>query len=147
MSYALLVLLLSGLWSHDVQVSFYKISQQSEGLVVDISLEQQHVTAAFEQLSIPYHEETVQQYIEEHFTLAVNEEEHTIIYSEIEMNEKHISVKGMIPTAKGAVQSLDIHNTCLLTIEDHSNIIEVLLHDKQRDFLMNIHRTAIRVSY
>lgn len=147
MSHALLVLFFTALFAHDVQVSFYRISQTTDGLVVDITFEKRDVATAFERLSIPYHEDNIQRYLEEHFTLAVNEEEHAIIYSTIVTEEKHISVKGRIPSVQEAVTSLAISNTCLLQLEEHSNIIEVLLHDRQRDFLMNKHRTSIRVTY
>jgi len=65
----------------------------------------------------------------------------------MQINEKHISMTCDIYEVKDKIQSIDLQNTCLLNIDNHSNIIEFRIDDTERDFLMNEKRTTISIFY
>jgi len=90
-------------------------------------------------------EEILTQYlkIETAFFINGNTSNFEILSSTIE--EKHLVVQAIFEETYDHIQSLMISNTCLLSIEDQSNIIELRLNSKERDFLMNKHRTMIEV--
>lgn len=147
MNYLFLVFLFFGMTAHDVQVAFYKIHQDDKTFSIDFVFEKDDVDKTFMEAKKQLSDESLQQYLDEHFALTINQEFHKLTFAKMQVSEEHIYVQGSFPLPEVLIQSLEIKNTCLLNIEDHSNIIEVRLNERERDFLMNLDRTAIKIDY
>lgn len=146
-NFLLFGLLFSSVDTHNIQVAYYTINQYADTLTVDFVFEDKDLSATFAQLAIPLSTATLQSYLEKHFALSINDELTTLSYGTMEVENKHIYLTASTSALPDKIQSLTLHNTCLLSIDDHSNIIEVKLHGKDRDFLMNTHRTSLKIDY
>jgi len=144
----LLVFILVSLWSsHDVQVAFYTISQEDDSIIIDFEFEKDDILLEFQlsntELSIPNFEN----YLEEHFSCTINQRAQDLSFEATTFDDKHVSTRAKVSGIQNQISDITIDNTCLISIEEHSNIIQVHLHEKQRDFLMNKDRTQIRIQY
>ena len=147
MKIVLLLFLMNGIFVHDVQVAFFKIHQENDNLEMQIIMEKEDVESTFKESSIHFNEKSFQDYLDENIALWINKEKQILCLDVMEINEKHISMICNIHEVKDEIESLEINNTCLLNINNHSNIIEIRLGDSERDFLMNKKRTSISVTY
>ena len=146
MNIILIFLFFLGINAHDVQVSHYKIKQEDQQLVIDFVFEYDDIVGSVkspDNLS----DEQLQQYIKAHFAISLNNKRCSISFREFKIRNKHIFVQGKTSIPTESIDSIEIINTCLITIDDHSNIVEVSLNNKQRDFLMNKERTTILINY
>ncbi len=147
MKMILLLFLMNGFFAHDVQVAFFKIHQENDNLEMEIIMEKEDVESTFKESQISFSENNFKNYLRENISLWINKEKQILCLDVMEINEKHISVICDIHEVKSRIESLDINNTCLLNIDNHSNIIEIRLDNSERDFLMNKKRTSISVMY
>ncbi len=143
--YLSLFLLLT--YVHDIQVAHFKIHEENNRILVEFVLEREDVLSTFQANNIPFTDKKFKDYLHSNFSVSINSIHQEIAYGDILVKNKHIHLNGYLPAFDENIHVLEIANTCLLNIEDHSNIIEIKLHDQQRDFLMNSDRTSIRITY
>ena len=147
MNILLFLCLFFGINSHDIQVAFYKIEDKNENLHIEFVLEKDDIQSTFTEIKSELSDENLQKYLSENFFLFINNEKQYLSFSKMQVKNKHIYLQGSLPKLEHAITSLAIKNTCLLNIEGHSNIIQIRLHDEERDFLMNTDRTSITINY
>lgn len=133
--------------SHDIQVAIFTIYEDKETVHVDFLFEKEDLLIGFESEDKTDLNNCLQLYIQQNFSITINHEEQVLDIGEAEHKDKHISIKGKTKEHIDLIKSLEISNTCLLNINDHSNIIQLRLHDQERDFLMNSDRTFIKLNY
>lgn len=138
---------MNGFFIHDVQVAFFKIHQGNDSLEMQIIMEKEDVESTFKESNIRFSENSFQDYLHQNITLWINKEKQILCLDVMEVKEKHISMICNIHDVHDKIESLEINNTCLLNINNHSNIIELRIDDSERDFLMNEGRTSISVTY
>lgn len=132
--------------THDIDVAFYKIAQDSSSVVLEIVVEEAAMQEVVKSSSSD-RDNMITSYLDQHFSLRMNGVAAAIDYTEITRRHKHLIIKGLMPHPPEVIKEVNITNTCLLTLEDQSNIIEITLNGSQRDFLMNKNRQSIRVKY
>lgn len=132
---------------HDIQVAFFKINQEKNQVVCDITIEKDDLDEILLNAKQSTSEELIISYLKEHFAIKLNGRSYPLTFQFAESKEKHIRLKAITPKFKKKVKSLSIANKCLISIEDHANIIEVRLNDQERDFLMNKFRTEINIDF
>lgn len=147
MKLILLSLSFIGLFLHDIQIAYFKIYEVQNVIHIDFKFEKEDIiqTLNIEESSLS--KERIKAYVNENFSLSVNNEIRALEYSTLESKEKHIYLKGSFSKPNSLLKSIEITNTCLLSINNHSNIIEFRLFDQERDFLMNKDRTKINVKF
>ncbi len=145
--FLIIILSFLGLTSHDIQLAIYKIHKQEDNLLIEYSFEKEDIILTLNESELELSNKTIQEYINSNFKLSLNNQLQAIDFHNMVIEDKHIYLKGYISNITSNIESLKIENTCLLNIEGHSNIIEVLLEEKQRDFLMNNRRTSIEINY
>lgn len=144
MKILILSVLFFGICSHDIQVTYYKIHQEDSNLVIDFVFENQDIINVLEtNLS----DAVLQVYVNSNFSISLNGNLENLVFEDMNIRGDHIHLTGNIPIMNQKISDIEITNTCLLDIEDQSNIIEVRLHETQRDFLMNNERTTIQINY
>ncbi len=147
MKFLTLIFLFSGFYSHDIQVAFFKLHQENEDFTMEIVMEKDDLESTFDELDIILTNNNLQDYLHENLSLLINKEKQTLCFEKMQIKNKHISLKCNIHEMNEIVQSLELRNTCLLNNENHSNIIEIRIGERERDFLMNKERTTIIVKY
>ena len=132
--------------AHDIQVGYFKIHQSEDQVYIDITLEKNDILHVFGE-DIQFTEEALFAYLNKNFSVSINMAEHQIEFNTLDIKEKHIHVTAIFPYTVEAVNSLKVNNTCLLDVDDQSNVIEIRLNNQERDFLMNNDRTTINVEF
>ena len=140
-------LLLAAFFSHDIQVAFFKLSQEDNQLTMEIKFEKEDLESTFDENHIELNDKNIKTYLLKNLTLAINGNKQQLSFDEMLIKNKHIYLKSNILEIDEVVKSVDIQNTCLLNIANHSNIVEVRLNKSERDFLMDSDRTSIKLSY
>jgi len=131
--------------SHDIQVSYFKVYQDSKKLFVDHTFELEDILKTLKINESDLSNDQIVNYLEKHFSIQVNDTKIEMRFDIFQSRNKHITIKGYSSSIIDKVSSIKINNTCFLEIEGHSNIIEIRLNDQERDFLMNIDRTTIDI--
>lgn len=147
MNKVLIIFLMLGMNSHDIQVAFFKISQVGDELNIEFVLEKEDVFTTFNQKNITLSDRSLHEYLKENFILSVNKNSKTLSFGKMQIRGEHIYLMGGLSKIKQSISSIEIENKCLLNMEDHSNIIEIRLNNQERDFLMNGDRTSIEINY
>ena len=145
------ILFASSLWflfsftSHDVQVATFTIYQDSDKLCFEAVFEQDDIEATFTERQIKYTPESIQQYLNDNFIVKVNGKPSTLSCNKVESKARHIYISGNLSTTKKKIKTINVKNTCLLNIEEHSNVIQLRLNNQERDFLINKDRKQIDI--
>lgn len=147
MNILLLICSLYSILSHDIQVAIFKITQEKKIVHIDFIFEKDDMLLSLKKSETMINEEQLQNYVQNHFSFEINNNIQVLSYSRFNIDDKHILLRGSVLNAIQQIQSIKIYNTCLLDIEDHSNIIEIRVHDQERDYLMNSDRTTIEVDF
>jgi len=147
-----LMLLLLGMslqstFPHDIQVTFFTIHQLDTSIIVDVDIEAKDIILALEVTENELNVEQVQSYLKSHFLLSINDTPTDLTYQNFKIAEQHIEIQGVVLGMNEKIENIAIQNNCFLNIENHSNIIELKLNQQERDFLMDIERTSINVSF
>lgn len=147
MKILLLAVLMTGFYAHDIQIAYFKIHRNNDNLTMEIIMEKEDVERTFIEAGVDLTDINFKDYLHQNLNLYINKEKQVLCLDRMQINEKHISMTCDIHEVKDRIQSIELQNTCLLNIDNHSNIIEVSLDNTERDFLMNDQRTAISISY
>lgn len=147
--YSLILLLYStgSITSHEIQVALYKISQDNHQITVEIVVEQAAIEKVLGKGSAELTEALIGSYLHDHFSLAINGCALDIKFDTYTNRVKHLIINGHSESLPTQIEEIEISNTCLLTLKGYSNVVEITLAGRQRDFLMNKNRQTIHVKY
>lgn len=143
----ILNLLFNTPFNHDIQVAFFKIYQETEELKMDVKFEAEDILSYFSIQQKDMDSEILTDYLHKHLQIKINYEAALLKIADYDFKEKHLHIKVSLGKFRKVITNIDIINTCLISIEDHSNIIECRINQKERDFLMNNERQAIQIEY
>ena len=133
--------------THDVAIAMFRISQSAEGLALDVTLDIQDLSTdlgiAQEEINL----QDVQSYLKLHTQFIFNGDENEIQLLEFKKRRDHFLLKAIFQKDTKDITDIHVHNTCLLNIPDHSNLIQIHLNEQLRDFRMHIERRHIAVEY
>lgn len=132
---------------HDVAVAVFTVYESEGTLQLKVVIDKEDLS---KELGIAEKEitvKTVQEYLDVHCTFIINEAPVIIEVNQIKNDEDHIVVQSVMNGDFKTYQNIEIKNTCLNTISNHSNIIRIKLNDTQRDFRMHEGRKKIELSY
>lgn len=147
MKFALSIYLLSSFFIHDIQVAFFSLSENGKKITLEIKLELEDIESTFKELGMELSDAMIAKYMVEHLSLSLNDKHQDLTFTNFKIKNKHLILLSEIPRGDESIHSVELRNTCLLNIDNHSNIIQVRLNNKMRDFLMNRRRTFIDIEY
>jgi len=147
MRFLLFIFLLIEAPLHDIQVAYFKIYENQKNIIVDITFEKDDIVGIFNKDVSKISDEDLIKYVKKHFSIKVDQIKQEMDLGDVSYKSKHITMKGKIASRTTSANSIEVYNSCLLDIEDHSNIIKIRLNDQERDFLMNTKRTSIKLNY
>lgn len=131
---------------HNVQVAFFRLYESDEILQLDVDIELKDIISELNVEEEEISEKVLKDYLKHNLQFQFDSKISELNIYKFQMEAKHLTIQARFDDTKPSFQSLNIKNTCLLSLEDHSNIIEIRVQDQERDFLMNKERTSIQVS-
>jgi len=142
-SFFLLASLVS--WEHDIQIATFTFFHEEEQIRLEVNIDVEDLA---EELQIPFdevEEDVLANYFTDHLRVLINGQKTVLTLRSYQSNGAHINLSLLSSESYQKVSHIVVHNTCLLTLDDQSNVIRFRLYDEERDFLMNQDRQAISV--
>ena len=134
--------------THDVTIAMFRISESTEGLALDVTLDIEDYCSDQKINSTELSVQNLQTYLNRNTSFQINEEKAAgILVKVFTVVNDHIKIKCVLGKTRMNIRSLNIQNTCLINIAKHSNIIQIDLNETFRDFRMHKGRTEIVVKY
>lgn len=133
--------------AHDVQVAMFKLHQEESKIVLDVTIETKDLIKELQITEQDITIELLKKYLSDNLEIQFDDKSAEVIINGYDRKAKHLNLQALIIGHEKKFQSIRIFNTCLLSIEDQSNIIEIRLRDQERDFLMNNERTSITIKF
>jgi len=133
--------------THDVTMAMFRISESEEGIELDVTLDLEDYCNDRNTVASALNLKGFQSYLDRNIILKFNNNKATLKLKEFNIEKDHIRVKGNLGKLNAKINSIEIRNTCLINIVKHSNIIQIDLNDRFRDFRMHKERTVILVEY
>lgn len=150
----LLVLLLQPfLFSHDVAMANFDIHHKDEKLTLTVSMDKEDFENLYPEkdqaaVDLTQEDEFVQKYLDEHFYLVVNGQKINFILEEVSKDYHHYDMVFLShEKVEQAIHYIQLKNTCLIEVEDHSNVVNFQINDTNRTFRLHEGRTRIEVEY
>ncbi len=132
--------------NHDIQIATFRIYKESTDLLLDINMDSEDLSLELDIASSELSRERVEEYINTQTAFIFDGQRSLLKVHSLSFTGDHISVQSSFDVSITSFETIEIHNTCLLTLEDQSNVIAIRLNDAERDFLMNSRRTMIQVT-
>lgn len=141
----LLTFLTTSFFSHDIQVATFMIYQESDQVFLAVKIEAQDIANELAVASVEHDPKLIESFLNDQTMFKFNGQRKHLTVKSVEVKEDHLIIQSEFEGVIESIQNVDIQNTCLLSIENHSNIIQLRLNNQERDFLMNSKRTNINV--
>jgi len=146
-----LILLILALFSsqinHDIQVAYFKIYSDLDALIIEVNFEIEDLTGELSASQSEIDLYILKSYLDKNFNLKINGIEAILNVVGYSIKAKHLKLNCRVDSIQKNISHLEINNTCLLAIKNHSNVIDIILNNKERSFLMNEERTEISVNF
>lgn len=133
--------------THDVAVAIFTVYESEGALQLKTVIDRADLSTELGIQESRITIKIVQQYLESHCVFIINDTAVRLEVTQLKNDNDHIIVQSIIKGVFKNYKQIAINNTCLQTIENHSNIIRITLNDTQRDFRMHKGRQQIEVSY
>lgn len=132
---------------HDVPVAVFQITESKGMANLEITFDLEDFTQSLDITTNEVNLKNMQKYLDKNTSFQFNTRVAKINVSEVKIARDHIKVKGDFGKVEKNIKTLKIENTCLNNIHQHSNVIQVDLNNKSRDFRMHKKRTVIDLEY
>ena len=123
--------------THDVAVAVFHITESNDILEIDITFDLDDFSESLgintSELSLEY----MQVYLNKNTSFQFNSQVANLKISEMQIVRDHIEVKGNFGGAMKSIKTIKVENTCLNNVPHHSNVIQIDLNNKSRDYRMH----------
>lgn len=137
------------LWTptHDVRIAIFYISETNGHINMEITFDVEDLSKSLDINRSNIKLENIQAYIDNHTHFQFNKQDVSLQLSEYKIVRDHIKVTGRFGKVKNNIDTISVENTCMTEISGHSNIIQIDLNNKSKDFRMHKDRTIINLDY
>ncbi len=142
-------ILVSGIFTpiHDVAIAIFHITDSKGVLEIDITFDLEDFSKTLDIETSEVNVERMQNYLVHNTSFQFNSQSAKLKIMEVKIIRDHIKVKGSLGKIKENINTVKIENTCLNNISRHSNIIQIDLNEKSKDYRMHKKRTVIKLDY
>lgn len=133
--------------AHDMRIAKFHITELEATIQINMIFDLEDLSKSLDVKVNEVTVENIQNYLDKNTNWQFNSQIADLIVSEIKIVKDHIRVKGGFGKVGQKIKTLKIENHCLVDVSDHSNIIQIDLNDRSRDFRMHGERTEIRLEY
>ena len=152
----LVFILLSHFFSfnHDFAMANFQISQEKEGLVLNIKMDKENLENIYRNKEGKKNETTIgddfiQKYLDEHFILMVNDKKVNFHLQGVSTNKYFYKIEfSSLNKFKEIIHKVQLKNTCLIDdVDNHSNLVNFKFNGKERTFRLHESRVRIDLEY
>lgn len=133
--------------AHDVPIATFHITESNGAIEIDITVDLIDFSKSLNIKTTEVNPEIVQNYLTENTSFQFNHQVADLNISEVKIIRDHIRVKGDFGKSRMIVKNIKVENSCLNNIPHHSNIIQIDLNNKSKDYRMHKKRTVINLKY
>ncbi len=142
--------------AHEIPLATYDLQLKNNELELVMVFDQGDFEKAllfdFNRKSLPYYHfrrnNLVKKYLKRHLKWTINDQEASVSFQKITLEDHHYEIKAVFSDFGDAVQKIGIYNSCLVdVIEDHSNLIYAHLNGKTRGFRLHKDRMTTFINY
>ncbi len=139
------ILVFLGLF-HDVPVADFTLTISDRYLDIDIMMEQEDLQSILLLQSAEPTGADISDYLQDNFSLKVNNKPLSLNYCHIELNYGHYLIQAEHQLEDTNPTFIEIKNTCLLKVPNQINNTFLHYNSKRRGFKMDNSRTTIQVT-
>lgn len=132
---------------HDVAIARFHITEVDHSIQINISFDLEDFAGSLGVKNSDVSLENMQTYLDRNTSFQFNTQVAYLKVSEVKTVRDHIRVKGIFEAVTESVKTLTIENNCLIDVPNHSNIIQIDLNNRSRDYRMHNKRTVINLTY
>jgi len=132
---------------HDVPIATFHITESNAILKIDITFDLEDFSKSLNIKTTEINLENVQNYLTENTSFQFNDQVSNLTISEVKIIRDHIKVKGNFGKSGMLIKTIKVENRCLNNVRRHSNIIQIDLNNKSRDYRMHKKRSVIDLKY
>ncbi len=148
LSYCLLILGSFETVKHHANLAIFDFIEAEGQIKMTIRLDEEHLEQSIGyKLNNASMNETVRNYILANLNLEVNQQHKQLCVNHIYQEDRFTNVEGTIDAICEPISIIAVSNTCLVDIEDHSNIMKFNVNDSRRVFRLTAKRTSTIVRY
>ena len=131
---------------HTIPLALYDLKLEQELISLNIHFDKEDMNETLDiSDTAGDFEKAIIQYFKDHTSWVINEMRIDFEVDKIWLKKDHYVLECSAKMARSDVQSIDIENTCLINIRNHSNIINVRYDDKDRTFRLHKGRTQTQI--
>lgn len=132
---------------HDAPVATFHITA-SEGMIkMDIVFDLEDFSKSLDIKSSEINLENVQRYLSDNTSFHFNAQFAELKIAEVKIVRDHLKVKGVFGKSNALIKNVKVENSCLVNVPHHSNVIQIDLNNKSKDYRMHKKRTMINLNY
>ena len=147
MLFLLLSTFLSIADDHDAAIAVFKIYEESVETKLYVSIEAKDLSEEIGLSIAEINIEKIDSYLNSNFSIALDKKNVKYSIDEFQLEMDHFKIFASLKGMPKHFQNLQIVNTCLASVEGHSNIIQVDLSGTSKDFRMHKGRNKINIEY
>lgn len=130
---------------HDVPIADFNLFFSDKYVDIDILIEQKDLDKALDKSDILLSDKGIYKYLEEHFSVSINDISHQINYCDILEKNGHYYISGVFKIKVTSPSSVEINNSVLIDhIPHQTNNLYYSYRKIYRGFKLNKERTKTR---
>jgi len=132
---------------HDVPLALFHISCEGESTNLKVNFDLVDFSNTYNIETADLDVKIVQRLVNQNTSFKFNNLSTNVLISDVQIIEDHLRVYGRFDYQGPDIINIEIDNTFLTSIENHSNIIQIDMNKRSRDFRMHKGRTSISITY
>ncbi len=131
--------------AHDTPIAFFKIYNAQEGILLEIIFDTDDLSNELGIKTNEWEASLLQNYIEKHTRFEFDSCPSKALLKKFQQRNGHTELLLLFDDVSDYSSSILIENNCLLSITNHSNVIEIGKGTTARSFRMHKGRTKIKI--
>lgn len=131
--------------NHNVPIAIFNIHQVSNLVLLDITIDKENLSEELDLAPTDLTKQVILNYLQENTSFSFDNKINELEIKALNQKGDHLKIDCVFKTEISNVKQLEIKNTCLLSIDNHSNIIQVDLNNISKDYRMYVKRKTISI--
>ena len=133
---------------HHANLAIFDFIELEGEINVSMKLDEEHLEQAIRnEFSTDATDEVIANYILSNLSFTLNRTPKSLCVDFVYDEDGFIIIEGSLGDICEPIALVEVSNTCLIDIEDHSNIMKFKFNDSQRVFRLTAKRTSTIIKY
>ena len=133
--------------THEVPIAIFRIYEENQVLLMEVTLDQQDLRNELVIEDETINTSLIQNYLNEKTEFFFDSRKSNYKIMKLQFENDHIRISGKFSNVQPDFKKIELYNTCLNSIDSHSNIIRLELRNQERGFRMHKKRQNINIDY